>query len=123
MPPEKRISESNRSHRRTDLWPVIKSNLAPIVLVLSLFGSIIGVGIAVVGVTEFLTSERQEAIKFVIETVNPEKMAEWRKRRAETKASVKATKDLSNRRWCMTQKLAAKADTVAMMACLNEKSR
>lgn len=113
-------TKERRPHRRTDLWPVIKANIAPIAIVLSLFGSIVGIGYATFQVTEFMTPEMREALKFVVETVNPEKMKDWAKRQTKSEAAVKATTDLSNRRWCMNKKLVAKVPEGELMECLNE---
>lgn len=118
---DKRAPDGTPHHRRTDLWPVIKANAGPLFLIASVFGSIFALGYQTFKATEFMTPETQEALKFVIETVNPEKMGDWRKRQAVQAAQVKATNDLSNRRWCMAQKLAAKENNVELMKCLNEK--
>jgi|APSaa5957512535_1039671.scaffolds.fasta_scaffold95714_3 hypothetical protein len=119
--PDKRASVDTRPHRRTDLWPVIKANAAPILLILSIFTSIAVTAYRSNEVTDFMTPEMREALRFVVKTVNPEEMAGWRKRQAVQAAQVKATNDLSNRRWCMAQKLAGEADKVSLMECLNER--
>lgn len=68
-----------------------------------------------------MTPEMRSSLEFVVKTINPSSISDWAKKRAENKAAVKATKDLSNRRWCFSQKVLAGADKVALAKCLNEK--